>query len=109
MKKMISLITFIFALSAGQVFAAELDQAKAAGWVGEQANGYLGLVKPNAPEEIVALVKSVNSKRRAKYKEIAAKRQIPLQQVEKIAGQKAFEKTKPGHFIKTADGRWRKK
>lgn len=86
--------------------AIELDEAKQKGYVGEQTDGYLGIVKsaPDVPE----LVKDVNAKRKAKYQELAQKNGISLAQVEALAGKKAVEKTSAGHYI-LLDGQWVKK
>ena len=89
--------------------AASLDSAKSDGWVGEQPNGYLGLVRNDAPKDVKALVEDVNAKRKARYQQIAQQQGAPLAEVEKVGGQTAIEKTRPGHYVKDASGRWRKK
>ena len=91
------------------VAAATLDSAKSDGWIGEQPNGYLGLVRDDAPDDVKALVKDVNAKRKARYQQIADQQGAPLAEVEKVGGQTAIEKTRPGHYVKDASGRWRKK
>ena len=96
----------IFALSAS---AIDLQQAKSSGQVGEQRDGYLGVVTANASAEVKKLVKSVNAARRQKYQGIAAKNKLNIKQVETLAAEKAINKTRSGHFIKTGDGRWVKK
>ena len=55
-------VTLVF---AGAAFALDLDSAKSQGLVGEQPNGYLGVVK--ATSEAVELVSDVNEKRREAY------------------------------------------
>jgi uncharacterized protein YdbL (DUF1318 family) len=83
-------------------FALELDEAKAAGLVGETNMGYIAAVKPSA--EVDALVVSINTQRKVYYQEIASKNGITLQAVEARAGLKAIEKTGPGGYINTGDG-----
>lgn len=102
-----SIFIVIFALS-GTAFASELSDAKGAGLIGEQHNGYLGVVK-GADPKVAQLVKATNAKRKAKYKQIAAKRQIPLSQVEQLAGKKTMAKTAAGNFIKPKGKGWTKK
>lgn len=87
-------------------FALELDDAKQNGLVGEQENGYLGAVVDRA--DVMALIGEINVKRKAKYIELANKNNITLEQVEKLAAKKAFEKTSSGHYLKH-DGEWVKK
>ena len=89
--------------------AMDLQQAKNGGLVGEQLNGYLGLVASDAPAEVKQLMKKVNTARRAKYQSIAAKNKLKIKQVETLAGGKATKKTRAGHFIQTSSGRWVKK
>lgn len=103
-----SIAVLIAFASIQTLWAADLDSAKAEGLIGEMPNGYLGLVVSSAPSDVKALVADVNAKRKAKYQEVATSRNIDLSKVELIAGKKALEKTKSGHFIQV-DGKWIKK
>lgn len=87
--------------------ALDLDSAKSQGLVGEQPNGYLGVVK--ASSDAVELVADINAKRRVAYEAIAKKNGATLDQVAALAGQKAIEKSAPGTYVKTMDGQWVKK
>ncbi len=106
---------FCFALVLGcpifisQAQAGPLEVAKAAGYLGEQANGYLGVVSSSAPAQAVSLAKEINLKRRAKYREIAQKNQTTLQAVEAVVGQKLISRASPGEFIQPAGGSWQRK
>ena len=98
-----------FALALGAVAASALDlgEAKAKGLVGEQADGYVGVVSGGG--EASALAQQVNSKRRAEYAEIAKKRSTSVDAVAALAGQKLVERTPGGQFVRGSDGRWVKK
>lgn len=88
-------------------FALTLQEAKAQGLVGEQPNGYLGAVaNPNA--ETSELIAQVNGQRRAEYQKISTQRNVPLQQVEVLAGQQAIDMTAAGMYIQV-DGTWTRK
>jgi len=87
-------------------FAIELDEAKDKGLVGELDTGYLGLVVEQADAQ--KLLEEINSKRRAIYISLAAKNDLTLEQVEKLAAQKAYNKTANGHYL-WLDGAWKKK
>ncbi|MBI3144430.1 MAG: YdbL family protein [Pseudogulbenkiania sp.] len=87
--------------------ALDLDSAKSQGLVGEQPNGYLGVVK--ASPDAVELVADINAKRRSAYEAIAKKNGATLDQVAALAGQKAIEKSAPGTYVKAPDGQWIKK
>ena len=95
----------VMAMNLQQAMAA-LAQTKAQGLVGEQPNGYLGVVQSTEHSE--AVVKLINDARRAEYTRMARQNDIAVADVEAIAGQKAIEKTASGHFI-LLDGNWIKK
>lgn len=103
-----SLFTAMLLIASVQAWSMDLDTAKNAGLIGELASGYLGAVTQPASEEVNKLVKDINSKREAKYKEIAAKQEVPLALVEKQSGKKLIERTQAGHFINQGNG-WEKK
>lgn len=98
----------VLLIVSASVFALDLQGAKARGLVGEQLNGYLGVVSSSASGGVNALVVEINKKRKQKYQSIAKKNGTSLDTVELLAGKKAIEKTSPGNYIQTATG-WRKK
>ena len=108
MPVLLKLILILMLLSPASALAANLQQAKNDGLVGEQLNGYLGLISANAPAEVRALAADVNAKRKARYQSIAAQNSTPLETVELLAGRKAIEKTRAGNYIQSATG-WKKK
>ncbi len=83
-------------------FSLTLQQAKEKGLVGEQPNGYLGIVSDSPG--VSALVADINQKRLEAYKDIATRNGTSVEAVEALAGQKAIEKTPSGQFVKTANG-----
>ena len=48
-------------------FALTLQEAKSEGLIGEQRNGYVGLVVESAPAAVMALARDVNNQRRELY------------------------------------------
>jgi uncharacterized protein YdbL (DUF1318 family) len=103
------LMLIISILTVSVAVASPLTKPKADGLIGEQANGYIGLVKQDVPADIKRLVKDVNAKRKAGYQKIAAKQGTSLSDVEKVGGNTAIEKTLRGNYIRNAGGSWRKK
>ena len=99
----------IMSLGISSAMAGALDQPKADGMIGEQANGYLGLVRQDVPANIKALVRDVNAKRKARYQRIAGKQSVAVSEVEKVGGTTAIDRTLRGNYIKDSSGRWRKK
>lgn len=104
MKTIRHLLFVVTLLFAGAVYALDLDSAKSQGLLGEQPNGYLGVVK--ATPEAVELASEVNEKRREAYRRIARENGITLEQVANLAGQKAIKKTPSGEYVKTPTGQW---
>lgn len=111
MKRFMQLGTLMAVLCfAMPAFAMELDEAKgkldsakAQGLVGETPTGYLDVVK--AGDDAKAVVDAINQARREEYARIAEKHDIPVTQVETVAGKKALEKTPAGQYI-LVEGKW---
>ncbi len=101
---LISLMTMSVAVAA-----SPLAKPKADGLIGEQANGYIGLVKQNVSADIKKLVNDANANRRSGYQSIAKKQGTSMAEVEKVGGQTAMDKTLRGNYIRDASGVWRKK
>ena len=102
------LLVLLLCLTAGPALASEIGDAKAAGHIGEQADGYLGLVSSSAPDAAQALVERVNAGRKKKYAEIAAKNDTNASAVGARAGAKLMERAAVGEYINSGDG-WEKK
>ncbi len=90
-------------------FALTLQEAKTEGLVGEQRDGYVGLVVQSAPAEVVALARDVNNQRRELYQQIARQNGLTLEQVAALAYEKAVEATLAGQYLQNAAGGWVKK
>jgi len=90
-------------------YAMDLQQAKSAGWVGEQIDGYVGLVRGDAPPEVRQLVSGVNDQRRQHYRRIASQQGVEVKKVELLAAEKAIEKTPPGQYVQNLSGSWVRK
>ena len=97
-------IGFVWGIPA---WALSLDEAKAKGLVGEKPSGYLGVVSGGG--DVQALVNDINQKRRQAYEEIASRNKTNIKDVEALAGEKAIQNTKPGHFVQSPSGQWIKK
>jgi hypothetical protein len=91
--------------TAGDVVAA----AKAAGLVGEMADGFLGLVSPSAPPDVKAAVDEVNAGRAQVYKDTAAKTGVSEQAAGEAAGRTLYSRLPPGAWYKPLGGSWTKK
>jgi uncharacterized protein len=102
-------VLFMLCLTVLPVAAQSLDEAKAAGQVGERIDGYVGVVDASTPGDVRAMVDQVNAERREKYAEIAAERGTSVEAVAQIAGQKLIARAPGGQYVLGADGQWRQK
>lgn len=98
---LLAVLMLILCMALEPVSAADLAQAKAAGQVGEQLDGYLGVVQPNAPADVRALVDGINRERRAAYEAIAKKNGVSVDEVARVTAQKVIGQAAPGHFVQT--------
>jgi uncharacterized protein YdbL (DUF1318 family) len=99
----------LLGLGGGPAFAGALENAKAAGQVGERIDGYLGVVDSGAPASVKSMVDQINAEREAKYAEIAKKQGAPVAAVAQIAGKKLIERAGSGEYVMGADGKWQRK
>ncbi len=114
MKRLIQLGAFILAITMSvPALAMGLDEAKQKlesvkqqGLVGETPTGYLDVVR--AEGQAREVVEAINSARREEYTRIAEKHDIPVTQVETVAGKKAIDKTPSGQFV-LIEGQWVRK
>ena len=90
-------------------FKPAIPMAKRAGWIGERRDGYLGLVKDDAPKDIAELVLQANEERQTRYAAIARKNSTTQDTVETIAGLKFTQKSAPGEYIMSSDKKWKRK
>jgi len=90
-------------------WAAPLDDAKAAGLIGERPDGYVAAVQPNPPPDIAALVRDINAKRLAAYQDIAAKQNVPVDQVGAVTAEKIKRQARSGEYFLDSNGSWTQK
>jgi len=89
---------------------ALVDAAKAAGVVGEQADGFLGFVSGGGDAALKAAVDEINAGRAQLYREAAARNGVtPV-----AAGGSAFQnvvlpRLKPGEYYRPEGGAWTRK
>lgn len=110
-RMLVALIGMAFAVTlfAPAAYADALDNAKAAGIVGEKRDGYLGIVSA-ADAATQRLVQDINLKRRDRYREIAQSTPgSTLADVEALAGAKIIGQTPAGQYVQSASGAWVRK
>jgi uncharacterized protein YdbL (DUF1318 family) len=88
---------------------AAVDAAKAAGTVGEQADGYLGFVSGSADAAVTAAVNEINAGRRGVYTQTASKSGVTPDAAGQATGAQLIAKVPGGQFFKPLGGAWTKK
>ena len=99
--------------AAGTVaYAFQADEAgelRATGLVGEQADGYMGLVG-SAPAGVRSRMDAVNIQRRAFYTERAAARGATIEEFAASTACEIFaRRIGPGQYYRLPDGVWRRR
>lgn len=111
MSNLKSAFAAVLLLVAAPAFADDkstVEAAKAAGTVGEQADGYLGIVG-GADGAVTAAVNAINAGRAAVYADIAAKSGTTRDAAGQATGAQQIAKTPSGQYIKPLGGGWTKK
>jgi uncharacterized protein YdbL (DUF1318 family) len=91
-------------------FADSLDDARAAGLVGERPDGYVDFVTPNPTPDLRNLVDSINAQRRKIYEKLAGEKGVPAEEVGALAAEKTIsQRLKPGWYYLNSSGQWVKK
>ncbi|MEP3422122.1 MAG: YdbL family protein [Erythrobacter sp.] len=79
--------------------------ARANGTVGEQTDGYIGIVGTATPA-LQSLVNDINIRRRAVYAQKAQENSATLEQYATTAGCQAILRTSPGEKYQAPNGSW---
>lgn len=106
----VMMIAAALALAGGTAAWAQRDPAYAAarvaGQIGEQPDGYLGLVGAGTPA-LRALVNSLNIQRKAAYTRSAAEGGATVEQFAFTSGCNLIAQTGPGEKYRTPEGVWK--
>jgi uncharacterized protein YdbL (DUF1318 family) len=99
-------VTPVLADAAGD--KAAVDTAKAAGVVGEQADGYLGVVSSASPAVTAALT-NINNGRASVYADAAAKSGVTRDAAGQATGATLIGRVPAGQYFKPLGSAWTKK
>ena len=79
--------------------AGALEDAKAAGLVGERIDGYLGVVDSGAPADVEAAGRADQRRAPGQVRRDREKQGAPVEAVAQIAGKKLIERAAPGEYV----------
>lgn len=89
---------------------ATVDAAIARGEIGEQIDGYLGVVDGASPSTAVRdAMNEINIARKSVYTNAASSSPQPASVFAQLTGEKQIKKAAPGTYVKDSTGVWKKK
>ncbi|MEM8920059.1 MAG: YdbL family protein [Pseudomonadota bacterium] len=105
-----AVLAAMFILAAPAAHAdAVIDQAKAQGVVGEQSDGYLGVVNASAASDAVKRrVQEINAMRREAYTRLSESSGESIATVAALTAEKQFARARSGEYLNPGSG-WVKK
>lgn len=117
MKKSVRNLSVVAAVAAVAVSAAIFSNAGAASplienaksncIVGEQSDGYLGIVdQATASEEIKREVRSINQQRKSAFASLASRNGVTIEDTAALTGKQLVENADSGQCVRMPDGSW---
>jgi len=95
--------------TAADAASAAIEAAKDNCIVGEQSDGYLGIVDDAAASEgIRREVRSINQQRKSAFASLAAKNGVTIEDTAALTGKKLVENAGSGECVQLPDGSWAK-
>ena len=98
-----------FAATTAEAASAVIEAAKSQCVVGEQSDGYLGVVDAvAASEEVKREVRSINQQRKAAFADLAARNGVTIEDAAALTGKRLVENAPSGQCVQLPDGTWAK-
>ncbi len=114
-RNLLAAVMFSAALAAGAAGAqtpadkATIDAAKARGAVGEQGDGFLGLVKGGADPAVISAMQQINAGRAAAYQETAARTGVTAAAAGQATAVQLHARLPAGEWYRPLNGAWTRK
>jgi len=94
------------AFVAGNATAMSLAEAKAQRLVAEGMDGLIHATEPGPSATVRQLISQTNDGRMDRYRDIAGRRNIPVDEVKKVAASELIKRTPPDQCIEAGSGRY---
>lgn len=94
--------------TATPAFAIDLQTARAKGLVGETQSGYVAAVR-SPSGEVAKLIAKVNSARRARYRQLAQRNNLRVEEVASVTAPRIISALPAGSYFQAGSGGWRRK
>jgi len=103
----VTVLVLCLILPAAAAHADALDDARAAGLLGERPDGYVDIVTSSPTPDLVQLKDSINAQRRKIYLQLAGEKGVPVEEVGALAAEKTIaQRLKPGMYYMNSSGQW---
>ena len=100
----------LVAAGAAYALSPRLETAKANCVIGEQADGYLGIVDPaRADADMRREVREVNQQRKEAYESLAATNGVTTEVAAQVTAERILNGAPSGQCIRDQNGQWMKK
>ena len=99
----------VIAVAQSAAAKTAVDAAKARGDVGEQSDGYLGLVKGTADAATTAAVAEINAGRAAAFRDAASKTGVTVDAAAGATAVQLIGRVPVGQYFREASGKWVRK
>lgn len=91
------------AMAASAIVEAAKDQCL----VGEQADGYLGIVSGASVDDAVRRdIRDINQQRKSVYAQLAKRNGVTIEVTAALTAEKLMNQASSGQCVRTQDGRW---
>ncbi len=95
------------ALTGAAAASAIVEQAKDQCIVGEQADGYLGVVDGKTASDAVRReIRDINQQRKSYYADIAKRNGVSVDVTATLTAEKLIGQAQPGECVRDQQGRW---
>lgn len=108
-KSVIVALAFVASATAANAASAIIEGAKSQCVVGEQSDGYLGVVDGAvAGEDVKREVRAINQQRKAAFADLAARNGVTIEDAAALTGKRLVEGSPSGQCVRLPDGSWAK-
>ena len=109
-KEVLAIAAAALMVGAAHALSPAMDAAKAACVIGEQADGYLGVVDPaKATAELRRELREVNQQRKAAYEQLAAQNGVTTEVAAQVTAERLLNGAPSGQCIRDQNGQWIRK
>lgn len=111
LKRYLTAIALSIGLAVSASAASPLvENAKSNCIIGEQADGYLGVVSgANASEELRREIRDINQQRKAAYADLARRNGVTIEVTAALTAERLMNQAGPGQCVRNQSGEWIKR